>query len=78
MRESASQMLRLTENERKIAMPPSRGRGTSWICRPLGGNETHPLWVARFRTNRVATNEIASEKANKAKNRTGKIRFPSG
>src|SRR5450755_2963846 len=66
-------MPRLTENERKIATPPRRGRGVWWTWRPLGGAEINPRRVAASRTTRVAANETASENANSAKNKSGKI-----
>lgn len=72
-RESTSHALRLTEKARKIATPPSRGSGARWTCRSPCGTETQPRRVARSRTERVATNDTASENANNAKNRSVKI-----
>ena len=78
MRESPSHTLKLTEKAKKIATPPRRGSGDSWICRPSRGTKTQPLRVARSRTSRVATNDKASENANNPKNRSVKSEFPSG
>ena len=76
MRESPNHTLKLTEKARKIATPPSRGRGDSWIWRPCCGRETHPRRVAMSRTWRVATNDTANENANIPKNRSVKPQFP--
>ena|ERR1022692_3923553 len=76
IRESPSHTLMLSEKARKIAMPPSRGRGDSWNWRPSRGREIHPLRVAMSRTWRVATNDTASENANRPKNRSVKLRLP--
>ncbi len=76
IRESPSHTLKLAEKARKIATPPSRGRGDSWIWRPCCGRETHPRRVALSRTWRVATNDTTNENANSPKNRSVKIRLP--
>ena len=70
MRESPRHTPKLTEKDRKIATPPSRGRGDSWTWRPSRGRETHPRRVAMSRTWRVAINDTAKENANTPKNRS--------
>ena len=76
IRESPSHTLKLAEKARKIATPPSRGRGDSWIWRPCCGRESHPRRVAMSRTWRVATNDTANENANSPKKRSVKIGLP--
>ena len=72
----SSHRIRLREKATKIATPPRRGRGESWIWRPSCGKEIHPRRVAMSRTWRVATNDTASENANIPKKRSVKPRFP--
>jgi hypothetical protein len=78
MRDNPSQMTKLSENAKKIATPPKRGRGVWWIWRPPCGVATQPLRLARSRTCRVTTNDTTSEKANNPKKRIVKLQFPSG
>ena len=66
----------LTENARKTATPPNRGSADWWTCRLSCGSETQPLRLARSRTERVATNETNSEKANKTKKSSVKTGVP--
>src|ERR1019366_148571 len=74
-RERPSHALKLTEKARKIATPPSRGRGDPWIWRPCCGRDTHPRRAAMSRTWRVATNDTANENAKSPKNRSVKSKL---
>jgi hypothetical protein len=74
--ESASQRPKATENARNIATPPRRGKAFSWTWRPSLGLDTQPRRIARSLTSRVAAKESASERANKPKNRSVKIKLP--
>src|SRR6266478_3624863 len=73
-RASPNHRIKLKENARKMATPPSRGSGVSWTCRPSLGSETQPLRDATSRTWRVAAKDTTRETANIPKNKKVKIR----
>jgi hypothetical protein len=57
----------LNEKETKIATPPKRGSGTKCRCLSFAGTATHPRCEQKSRTQRVRTNEKASDEKKIAK-----------